>query len=139
MSIKQKLLNGISVHPKLSPLAIGLAVTFAIGTAIGTLDQHSAFAISVNPGAPIRNIHIQIDAISTGKYTTLQPGQSGQNAVYCPQGTVATGGGFHIKDYKPIAIIDSNGGPAGWVVDAKNTTPEPADFLATVICAHLAS
>ena len=47
MSIKQKLLNAISAHPKLAALGVGLAITMAIGTAIGMLDQqHLAFAVS---------------------------------------------------------------------------------------------
>lgn len=129
----------IAPGSKLMRFGIVLLIAIAVATAIKMSDQHSAFAIGTNPGAPVRNMHIQIEVISTGNYTTLQPGQSGQNTVSCPQGTVATGGGFHIKDYKPISIIDSNGGPTGWVVDAKNTTPEPADFIAIVICAHLAS
>jgi hypothetical protein len=45
MSIKQKVLNTISAHPKLSAIGIGLAITMAIGVATGTLD-HQAFAIS---------------------------------------------------------------------------------------------
>ena len=45
MSLKQKLLNAISAHPKVFTFAIGLAITMAIGTAIGMLDhQHIAFA-----------------------------------------------------------------------------------------------
>ena len=45
--IKQKLLNAISAHPKLVTLGIGLALTLAIGTAIGMLDHnHTAEAVS---------------------------------------------------------------------------------------------
>jgi predicted DNA-binding protein with PD1-like motif len=45
LSLKQKLLNAVSAHPKLVTFGIGLAITFAIGTAIGMLDhQHLAFA-----------------------------------------------------------------------------------------------
>ncbi|WP_458718824.1 hypothetical protein [Candidatus Nitrosocosmicus sp. R] len=47
MSFKQKLLNVLLVHPKLAVFAIGLAITMAVGTAIGTLDHnHLASAIS---------------------------------------------------------------------------------------------
>jgi hypothetical protein len=45
MSIKQKLLNAISAHPKLAAFGIGLAITMAVGAAIGMLDHsHMAFA-----------------------------------------------------------------------------------------------
>jgi ABC-type nickel/cobalt efflux system permease component RcnA len=45
ITIKQKLLNAISAHPKLVTLGIGLALTLAIGTAIGMVDHsHMAFA-----------------------------------------------------------------------------------------------
>ena len=45
MSIKQKLLNAISAHPKLVTFDIGLVITLAVGTAIGMLDNHNlAFA-----------------------------------------------------------------------------------------------
>jgi hypothetical protein len=43
--IKQKLLNAISAHPKLAAFGIGLALTMAIGTAIGKLDVHIAVAL----------------------------------------------------------------------------------------------
>jgi hypothetical protein len=46
MSIKQKLLNAITAHPRLVTLGIGLGITFAIGTAIGMLDINQAFAIT---------------------------------------------------------------------------------------------
>ena len=45
MSMKQKLLNAISAHPKLAAFAIGLAITMAVRAAIGMLDHsHLAFA-----------------------------------------------------------------------------------------------
>jgi hypothetical protein len=45
MSIKDKLLNTVSAHPKVFTLAIGLGVTLAIGTVIGMSDHsHLAFA-----------------------------------------------------------------------------------------------
>ena len=38
-------MNAISAHPKLVTFGIGLAITFAIGTAIGMIDHsHMAFA-----------------------------------------------------------------------------------------------
>ena len=46
MSIKQKLLNAISAHPKLAALGIGLAITMAVGTAIGMVEVQQAHAIS---------------------------------------------------------------------------------------------
>ena len=42
MSIKQKLLNAISADQKLAAFGIGLALTMAVGTAIGMLDVHTA-------------------------------------------------------------------------------------------------
>ena len=51
MSIKQKLLNGISAHQKLAAFAIGLAITMAVGAAVGMLDHsHMAFAQKWIPG-----------------------------------------------------------------------------------------
>jgi hypothetical protein len=44
MSIKQKLLNAISAHPKLVTFGIGLAVTMAIGAAIGMVQVQEAHA-----------------------------------------------------------------------------------------------
>jgi hypothetical protein len=40
-SLKEKLLNTVTAHPKLVTLGIGLAVTFAIGTAIGMVELHN--------------------------------------------------------------------------------------------------
>ena len=47
MSTKQKILSAISAHPKFVAFGIGLAITFAIGTAIGMLD-HSHMALGVS-------------------------------------------------------------------------------------------
>jgi hypothetical protein len=45
VSLKQKVVNAISAHPKLATFAIGLAITMAVGTALGMLDhQQLAFA-----------------------------------------------------------------------------------------------
>ena len=44
MSIKQKLLNTIAAHPKLTALAIGLVMTVAVGAAMGIVEVHSALA-----------------------------------------------------------------------------------------------
>jgi hypothetical protein len=45
MSIKNKLLNIVTAHPKAVTLAMGLGVTLAVGAAIGTLDNsHMAMA-----------------------------------------------------------------------------------------------
>jgi len=45
MSIKQKILGSVAAQPKLAAFGIGLAITMAIGTAIGILDhQHLALA-----------------------------------------------------------------------------------------------
>jgi hypothetical protein len=47
MSLKDKILNMITAHPKLVTFGIGLAITFVIGAVIGMLDHNQAFAISV--------------------------------------------------------------------------------------------
>lgn len=39
VSMKQKLLCAISVHPKLAAFVIGLTITIAVGIAIGMLDH----------------------------------------------------------------------------------------------------
>jgi hypothetical protein len=44
-TIKQKLLNAISAHPKLAAFGIGLALTMAVGTAIGIVEVQQAHAI----------------------------------------------------------------------------------------------
>jgi hypothetical protein len=45
MSIKSKILNAMTAHPKLFTFAIGFGITMAIGTAIGMLDHsHMAYA-----------------------------------------------------------------------------------------------
>jgi hypothetical protein len=44
MLIKQKLLNAIAVHPKLAAFGIALAITMAVGTAIGMFEVHTAAA-----------------------------------------------------------------------------------------------
>jgi len=50
MSIKDKLMNIVTAHPKLVTFGIGLAITFAIGTAIGMMDYNQAFANTNNGG-----------------------------------------------------------------------------------------
>jgi tetrahydromethanopterin S-methyltransferase subunit C len=41
MSIRDKILNIVTIHPGLAPFVVGLVVTFVIGTIIGVLDiQH---------------------------------------------------------------------------------------------------
>jgi hypothetical protein len=50
MSTKQKIMNVISAHPKLVTLGIGLAITLAIGTAMGMVDVQQAHAIQSNAG-----------------------------------------------------------------------------------------
>jgi uncharacterized membrane protein len=44
MSFKDKIMNIITAHPKLVTFAIGLAITFVLGTVIGMLDHNQAFA-----------------------------------------------------------------------------------------------
>jgi hypothetical protein len=52
MSIKQKLLNAISAHPKLVTFGIGLAITMAVGTAIGMFEVQQAHAIVATVAPP---------------------------------------------------------------------------------------
>jgi hypothetical protein len=42
--MKQKILNFLGSHPKVSALAIGAAITVAIGIAIGAATTHEVFA-----------------------------------------------------------------------------------------------
>jgi hypothetical protein len=51
VSLKDKIMNIVSAHPKLVTLGIGLAVTFVIGTAIGIVDHNQAFAHSTVTGS----------------------------------------------------------------------------------------
>jgi len=44
MSLKTKIMNVVTAHPKLVTLGVGLAVTFVVGTAIGMVDHNQAFA-----------------------------------------------------------------------------------------------
>ena len=44
MSVKQKILNAIATHPKLATFAIGLAITMAIGIAVGTVETQQTHA-----------------------------------------------------------------------------------------------
>lgn len=50
MSLKDKILNTITAHPKLVTFGIGLAITFVVGTAIGMVEpqQVSARGIPVD-------------------------------------------------------------------------------------------
>jgi hypothetical protein len=45
MSIKSKIMNTITGHPKLAMFGIGLAVTFAISMTIGRVDHQEALAM----------------------------------------------------------------------------------------------
>ena len=47
MSLKDKIMNMVTAHPKLVTLGIGLAITFVIGTAIGMVDHQSAYAAGI--------------------------------------------------------------------------------------------
>jgi hypothetical protein len=50
-SLKEKVLNSITAHPKLVTFGIGLAITFVIGTAIGMLEHHNlADALAASHG-----------------------------------------------------------------------------------------
>jgi hypothetical protein len=41
MSFKDKIMNMVTAHPKLATFAIGFAVTFVIGAAIGMVDNNN--------------------------------------------------------------------------------------------------
>jgi hypothetical protein len=46
MSLKQRILDSITDHPKIATFGIGLIITFAIELAIGMLDHNPVFAVS---------------------------------------------------------------------------------------------
>ncbi len=50
MSLKDKIVNIITAHPKLVTFGIGLAIIFVIGTAIGMLYPQSVLAQHVFSG-----------------------------------------------------------------------------------------
>jgi hypothetical protein len=52
MSLKSKIFNILTAHPKLVTFGIGLMITFAFGTAIGLSDHNQAFAVSNQTGCP---------------------------------------------------------------------------------------
>jgi hypothetical protein len=78
VSIKQKLLNTLSAHPKLAALAIGLALTLSIGTAIGTFDyilqQHLISKITKAAAVEYTSLffYLPINTISTTFFNTKQ-------------------------------------------------------------------
>jgi uncharacterized membrane protein len=45
MSLKGKIMDIITVHPRLVTFGIGLTITFVVGTAIGMVDHNQVFAI----------------------------------------------------------------------------------------------
>ena len=51
MSLKDKIMNIISAHPKFVTFGIGLAITFVVGTAIGMLNHNQAFAHNADGNA----------------------------------------------------------------------------------------
>ena len=46
MSLKSRIIENITSHPKLVTFGFGFAITFAIGTAIGMFDHNQAFAFN---------------------------------------------------------------------------------------------
>jgi hypothetical protein len=50
MSLKDKIMNIVTAHPKHVTLGIGLAITFVVGTAIGSIDHSSVYAQHVFSG-----------------------------------------------------------------------------------------
>jgi hypothetical protein len=55
MSTKQKILNAISAHPKLVTFGIGLAITMAVGAAIGMFEVQQAHAIAAVSTVPMHS------------------------------------------------------------------------------------
>ncbi len=51
MSLKAKIINAITAHPKLVTLSIGFAITFSIATVIGMMDHNQVFAGPINTGS----------------------------------------------------------------------------------------
>jgi hypothetical protein len=45
MSLKQKMLNVITQHPKIVTLGIGLVIATMVGIGMGAVDNHMAYAI----------------------------------------------------------------------------------------------
>jgi hypothetical protein len=50
MSLKTKIMNTLTAHPKFVTFGIGLAITFVIGAAIGMVDHSQAFAANGDHG-----------------------------------------------------------------------------------------
>jgi hypothetical protein len=50
MSLKDKIMNIATAHPKLVTFGIGLAITFVMGTAIGLIDHNQGFAAAKKTG-----------------------------------------------------------------------------------------
>jgi len=46
MSLKDKIMNIVTAHPKIVTFGIGLVITFVIGATIGMVDHHQVFAIN---------------------------------------------------------------------------------------------
>jgi hypothetical protein len=51
-TIISKIRKFATEHPRLMTYGLVLAITLAIGAAIGTLEQHQAFALRVAPDCP---------------------------------------------------------------------------------------
>jgi quinol-cytochrome oxidoreductase complex cytochrome b subunit len=45
LSIKEKLSNTLTTHPKLAMFGIGLAITFVVGTVVGMVETQQANAL----------------------------------------------------------------------------------------------
>ncbi len=50
MSLKDKIMNVFTAHPKSITFGIGLVVTFVIGTAIGMVEHNQVFGFLNNNG-----------------------------------------------------------------------------------------
>ncbi|MEU3600032.1 hypothetical protein ABZ714_15120 [Streptomyces sp. NPDC006798] len=69
-------------------------------------------------------------------FTVLPPGQSGSAIAICPAGRVPSGGGTADAVLRGVFLYVSTGGltPNGWEVHAINTTSQPQNLRAAVVC-----
>ena len=95
---------------------------------------------------PEKSMAVKLKCIAIQEIVSCQPGLSNCDSfLTCPQGTVATGGGFKVLNFSfgDIKIVASepfsfgpDGEPIEWRVTAFTTTNAVVnqDFRATVIC-----
>jgi hypothetical protein len=75
----------------------------------------------------------------SGESVTIPPGESRFTDVSCPDGKIATGGGFiggdNIREARstPVTVVGT-GQPVGWSVELVNEGAVPQNGFATVVC-----